>query len=369
MATLLAIGSLDLLELARGARNRPIALGDEDERLLACGAPAVGLPREPVQTRVERAFLRAPPEMERTFRLALEGMSCASCVARVEKSLNGIDGVHANVNLATEQASGSRPPDVPLETLVAAVEAAGYGARLLTDDAVEGALHHEDEPARVLTRRLAVAVGLTVPTALLAMISPLRFDGWEWVAAVLATPVVFFSGLGFHRAALKAARHLSATMDTLVSLGTLAAWAWSVVVLVGGIDADVYFEVAAVVTTLVLLGRVLEARAKRRSSGAIRALAELGATEARVLRDGDEVLVPRAELRVGDRFVVRPGEKIATDGVVEDGSSAVDRSMLTGESVPVEVAPGALVAGANGLIGVTDPLAPRRAGARGGGRR
>ena len=281
-----------------------------------------------------------------TFRIALEGMSCASCVARVEKSLNGIDGVHANVNLATEQASGSRPPDVPLETLVAAVEAAGYGARLLTDDAVEGALHHEDEPARVLTRRLAVAVGLTVPTALLAMISPLRFDGWEWVAAVLATPVVFFSGLGFHRAALKAARHLSATMDTLVSLGTLAAWAWSAVVLVGGIDADVYFEVAAVVTTLVLLGRVLEARAKRRSSGAIRALAELGATEARVLRDGDEVLVPRAELRVGDRFVVRPGEKIATDGVVEDGSSAVDRSMLTGESVPVEVAPGALVAGA-----------------------
>ncbi len=288
----------------------------------------------------------AAREEAEPFRLAVEGMSCASCVAHVEKSLNGLDGVRATVNLATEQASGSRPPDVPLETLVAAVEAAGYGARPLVDDGVASAHHHEGEPVTVLTRRLAVAVGLTVPTALLAMVSTLRFDGWEWVAAVLATPVVFFSGLGFHRTALKAARHRSATMDTLVSLGTLAAWAWSVVVLVGGIDADVYFEVAAVVTTLVLLGRVLEARAKRRSSGAIRALAELGAAEARVLRDGNEVLVPRAELRVGERFVVRPGEKIATDGVVEDGSSAVDRSMLTGESVPVEVGPGALVAGA-----------------------
>jgi P-type Cu+ transporter len=174
----------------------------------------------------------------------------------------------------------------------------------------------------------------------------LRFSGWEWVAAVLATPVVFYSGLGFHRAAFEAARHRAATMDTLISIGTLAAWAWSVVVLVGGIEADVYFEVAAVVTTLILLGRFLEARAKRRSSAAIRALAELGVADARVLRGGEEALVPLAELRVGDRFVVRPGEKIATDGVVEEGSSAVDQSMLTGESVPVEVAPGAEVAGA-----------------------
>ena len=282
----------------------------------------------------------------RTFRLALEGMSCASCVARVEKSLNGIDGVHATVNLATEQASGSRPPDVSLEVLVGAVEAAGYGARPVGAPADPHAAHHEDEPVRALTLRLAVAVALTVPTALLAMVSPLRFAGWEWVAAVLATPVVFYSGLGFHRAALKAARHLSATMDTLVSLGTLAAWGWSVVVLVGGLDTDVYFEVAAVITTLILLGRLLEARAKRRSSAAITALAELGAADARVLRGGEETLVPLAELRVGDRFVVRPGEKVATDGVVEDGSSAVDQSMLTGESVPVEVAPGAEVAGA-----------------------
>jgi len=207
---------------------------------------------------------------EESFRLAVEGMSCASCVAHVEKSLNGIDGVRATVNLATEQATGSRPPDVPLETLVAAVEAVGYGARPLADNAAEHAHHHEDEPLRALMRRLVVAVVLTVPTALLAMVSALRFDGWEWVAAVLATPVVFFSGLGFHRAALKAARHRASTMDTLISLGTIAAWGWSVVVLVGGIDADVYFEVAAVVTTLVLLGRVLEARAKRRSSAATR---------------------------------------------------------------------------------------------------
>ena len=178
------------------------------------------------------------------------------------------------------------------------------------------------------------------------MIPPLQFDGWEWAALALATPVVFYSGLGFHRAALKSARHLEATMDTLISVGTLAAWTWSTVALLGGIDADTYFEVAAVITTLILLGRYLEARAKSRSSEAIRKLLELGAKEARVLRNGQEVLIPAAELAGGDLFVVRPGEKIATDGVVEDGASAVDRSMLTGESVPVEVEPGSEVAGA-----------------------
>ena len=157
---------------------------------------------------------------------------------------------------------------------------------------------------------------------------------------MLSTPVVFYSGIGFHRAALKNARHLAATMDTLISLGTLAAWLWSTVVLVGGIATDTYFEVGAVVTTLIVLGRYLEARAKGRSSEAIRKLLELGAKEARVLRDGEEILVPVDQLRVGDLFVVRPGEKIATDGVVVEGASAIDQSMLTGESLPVEVEAG-----------------------------
>ena len=172
------------------------------------------------------------------------------------------------------------------------------------------------------------------------MVTPLQFDGWEWVAFALSTPVVLWAGWPFHRAAFVNARHGAATMDTLISVGTLAAWGWSTVVLVGGLDADTYFEVGAVITTLILLGRYLEARARRRSGEAIRALLELGAKEAHVLRDGVEVLVPIDELVVGDRFVVRPGEKIATDGVVVEGASAVDQSMLTGEPVPVEVAVG-----------------------------
>jgi Cu+-exporting ATPase len=178
------------------------------------------------------------------------------------------------------------------------------------------------------------------------MVPPLQFEGWEWVALALATPVVLWAGWTFHRAAAINARHGAATMDTLISIGTLAAWVWSVVALLALEDADTYFEVGAVITTLILLGRFLEARARRRSSAAIRALLELGAKEARVLRDGREVVVPVDELRVGDVFVVRPGEKVATDGVVEDGFSAVDQSMLTGEPVPVEVGPGDEVAGA-----------------------
>ena len=190
-----------------------------------------------------------------------------------------------------------------------------------------------------------VAVALTVPLTLIAMVPPLQFDGWEWAALALATPVVLWAGWPFHRAAFRNARHRAVTMDTLISIGTLAAWAWSTVVLVGGIDAEMYFEVGAVIVTLILVGRYLEERAKSRAGAAVRALLELGAKEARVLRNGEEVLVPIAELEVGDRFVVRPGEKIATDGVVEDGESAIDQSMLTGESVPIEVAPGAEIAG------------------------
>ncbi len=197
----------------------------------------------------------------------------------------------------------------------------------------------------MLTRRLVLAVVLTVPVALLAMVSPLQFAGWEWVALVLSAPVVFVSGFGFHRVALRNARHFAASMDTLISLGTLAAWLWSAVVLVAGLDSDVYFEVAAVVTTLIVLGRYLETRAKGRSSEAIRKLLELGAKEARVLRDGEEVLVPISELQVGELFVVRPGEKVATDGAVVEGDSAVDQSLLTGEPMPVEVAAGSDVVG------------------------
>jgi Cu+-exporting ATPase len=191
-----------------------------------------------------------------------------------------------------------------------------------------------------------VAVALTVPVAVLAMVGAAQFAGWEWLALVLSTPVVFWCGWQFHRAAALNARHGTATMDTLISVGTLAAWTWSTVVLVGGVEAHSYFEVAAVITTLILLGRYLEVRARRRSGEAIRALLELGAKEARVLRDGDEVLVPIDALQVGDVFVARPGEKIATDGIVVDGLSAVDQSMLTGEPVPVEVVPGTEVAGA-----------------------
>jgi P-type Cu+ transporter len=279
--------------------------------------------------------------MSARVQLALEGMTCAACATRIEKKLNKLEGVDAAVNFATEEAAIRYDAGrVAIDDLIAAVESAGYRAR------VGAEASEAEDRARTLRTRLIVAAALTAPLAALAMIPPLQLDGWEWVALALATPVVFWAGLGFHRAALANARHLAATMDTLISIGTLAAWAWSAVALVALEGGETYFEVAGVITTLVLLGRYLEARARRRSSAAIRALLELGAKDARVLRDGVEQVVPVEELRVGDRFVVRPGEKIATDGVVEDGFSAVDQSMLTGEPVPVEVAPGFEVAGA-----------------------
>jgi P-type Cu+ transporter len=280
---------------------------------------------------------------EASSRIDLEvgGMTCASCAARVEKKLNELAGVSANVNYATELASVAYDSDqVHLPDLVRAVEAAGYRASLPSSTEAKADL------VRPLRTRLLVSLALTVPLLVLSMASPLQFRGWEWLAFALATPIVLWAGLPFHRSAVMNARHLTATMDTLVSLGTLAAWGWSVVVLVAGLNADVYFEVAGVITTLILLGRFLEARARRRSGAAIRALLELGAKEARVLRDGSEVLVGVDQLEVGDVFVVRPGEKIATDGVVVEGDSAVDQSMLTGESMPVEVEPGEVVAGA-----------------------
>jgi Cu+-exporting ATPase len=296
------------------------------------------------------AIADPPLRPDEVTTLQLEGMSCASCAARIEKTLNRLDGVQASVNFATDRATVRCAPGTQPQELIAAVESVGYGAHVASDaDAGhgDGAHEHHDDPLAVLTRRLVVAVVLSIPVALLAMVPSLRFGGWQWVALALSTPVVFYAGAGFHRAALRSARHRAATMDTLISLGTLAAWTWSTVVLIGGLNTDTYFEVATVVTTLIVLGRYLEARAKGHASQAIRALLELGAKGARVLRDGMEVLVPIDELAVGELFVVRPGEKIATDGVVVEGESAVDQSMLTGESVPVEVAAGSDVAGAS----------------------
>jgi P-type Cu+ transporter len=261
--------------------------------------------------------------------LELEGMTCASCAARIEKGLNSLDGVEASVNLATEQAAvrydGER---VGLDDLLRAVEAAGYRASVGTTS-----IEKEDHSGR----RLLLAAALTAPVVLLAMVAPLQVGGWEWLAFALTTPVVFVAGWPFHRAAVANLRHGIATMDTLISLGTLAAWAWSVIVLLALEDADTYFEVAAAITTLILLGRFLESRARRRSGKALRELARLA--------------LPAHKLAVGDVFAVRPGERIATDGIVVEGESAVDRSLLTGEPLPQDVGPGDDVAGGtvNGL--------------------
>ncbi len=294
--------------------------------------------------------------------LAIGGMSCASCAARVEKALAGVGGVEAcNVNFATETATVHYHPEaVDTALLVATVDDLGYTATPPSDHGGHGAsdhVHHDDDPLDI-RRRLIVAVVLGIPVVLISMVPALMFDGWQWVAAVLATPVIFWSGLPYHRATWMNAKHGAVTMDTLVTLGTVSAWLWSMVALLflgaassgmesmAGMDdsgAHVYFETAAAITALLLLGKYFETRAKRRSAGALRSLLELGAKQAR-LESGEEI--PIEELRVGQRFVVRPGEKIATDGVVVDGASAVDVSMLTGESVPVEVAAGDTVFGA-----------------------
>ncbi|MGC9221181.1 MAG: heavy metal translocating P-type ATPase [Solirubrobacteraceae bacterium] len=273
--------------------------------------------------------------------LAIGGMTCASCAARIEKKLNRLEGVSASVNFASEQAAVSFDAGrLSLEDLIGAVEAAGYHASLPAE------VLDDEDPARAWLQRLIMAVTLSVPLAVIAWSAPLQFDGWRWLSLALATPVVAYAGWPFHRAAAVNARHLVATMDTLISVGTIAAWTWSVVVLVAGLHEGVYFDAAGMITALILLGRYLEARAKRRSGDAIRQLLELGAKQAHLLQDGQEQLVEAEQLRVGDRFVVRPGEKLPTDGIVESGSSAIDESMLTGEPVPVEVSAGDQVTGA-----------------------
>ena len=278
--------------------------------------------------------------MRQRVELAITGMTCASCAARIEKRLNKLDGVAANVNFASEHAAVAfDPARIDIEDLIGAVEAAGYGAALPE-------LVSDEDPTRPYRFRLVLAVALTIPLVIFAWVAAARPAGWEWVSLVLATPVVAYAGWPFHRAAATNARHGVATMDTLISIGTLSAWTWSAVVLFAGISTNVYFDTAGAITALILVGRYLEARAKRRSGEAIRSLLELGAKEALVLRDGTEVLVPIEELAVGEQFVVRPGEKVATDGIVIKGSSAIDASMLTGESVPVEVGPGDRLSGA-----------------------
>jgi Cu+-exporting ATPase len=280
----------------------------------------------------------ASPPLE----LDITGMTCASCANRIERKLNKLPGVHATVNYATEKATVEHPADVSSTDLIATVEAAGYAASV-RGPASPPAADPEAE-ADALRVRLVVATVLTVPVVVLGMVPALRFGSWEWVSLALATPVVLWAGWPFHRAAAVNARHGATTMDTLVSLGVGAAYVWSLVALFLG--GELYLEAATVVTTFLLAGRWLEQRSKRRAGAALRALMSLGAQQVTVLRNGVEESEPAERLAVGDVFVVRPGEKIATDGVVERGTSAVDASMLTGEPVPVEVGPGSDVVGA-----------------------
>ncbi|MCV7419869.1 copper-translocating P-type ATPase [Mycobacterium yunnanensis] len=284
-----------------------------------------------------------------TVTLSLDGMTCASCAARIEKRLNKIDGVRASVNFATERAAVDFDAGVTTDDLVAAVQATGYSA---TVDRPErrSTRHRDDDEYRL---RLVVSAVLSVPVLAVSMISAWQFTGWQWAALALATPVVSWGAWPFHRAALVNLRHGATTMDTLVSIGVLASYLWSAgQVFSGDTHHQLYLEVAAVVTTLILAGRHFEARAKTRSGAALRALLDMGAKDVAVVRgttagdDSREERIPVDQLTVGDVFVVRPGEKVATDGVVVAGASAVDASMLTGESVPVEVAVGDEVTGA-----------------------
>ncbi len=292
-----------------------------------------------------------------TTDLKLTGMSCASCAARVERSLNRLEGVHASVNFAVEQAHVEHGPQVSHSDLVRAVESTGYHAAVIDyqhggHPGGHGDHMNHDIPQEQLRPRLIGSALLAVPVLALSMVMPLQFPGWQWVVLAMTTPIVFWGGYPFHKAALNSARHRSSTMDTLVSLGTLSAYLWSLVVLVTGAgrghgDAlgHVYFEVAAAVTVFLLAGRYAEAKAKRSAGSALRALLSLGAKDATVVRDGAEVRVGVDTLSVGDVIVVRPGERVATDGVVVDGASALDTSAMTGESVPVDVRPGDEVLG------------------------
>jgi Cu+-exporting ATPase len=303
--------------------------------------------------------------------LEIGGMTCASCATRIERKLNRIEGVEATVNYATEKARITAD-GVDTSTLIAAVEAAGYTAAVPAPPQVEetAAAAPADREAEELRRRLLISTALTVPVVVLSMVPALQFPNWQWLALTLAAPVAVWGAWPFHRAAWVNARHGTATMDTLISVGVIAAFGWSLYALFFGMAgqpgmhmtfqliaepgsgaSEIYLEVASAVTVFILAGRYFEARAKRESGAALRALLELGAKDASLLTDGVETRVPVSSLTVGDRFVVRPGEKVATDGRVVEGSSAIDLSMLTGESVPLEVAPTDHVTGATVNVG------------------
>ena len=298
--------------------------------------------------------------------LDITGMTCASCANRIERKLNKLDGVTATVNYATEKAKVHYPATLQPADLVQTVEDAGYGAALPRDERDQDQVDDRGaDPTANLKHRLLVSVALSAPVIAMAMIPALQITNWQWLSLALAAPVVVWGGWQFHRAAWTNLRHGTSTMDTLISVGTLAALGWSLYALFWGTaglagmkhgfeltiarsdgTGNIYLEAAAGVTTFILAGRYFEARAKRRAGAALRALLELGAKDVAVLRDGAETRIPTEQLQVGDLFVVRPGEKIATDGVIEEGSSAIDASLLTGESVPVEVGVGDTVVGA-----------------------
>ena len=314
------------------------------------------------------------PTADGRVELDISGMTCASCANRIEKKLNKLDGVTATVNYATEKARVDYVGDVSTEDLVGTVEQAGYTAKVpapaTSSNDPDAAGPAEIDPTASLRQRLLISLVLSVPVIAMAMVPVLQFTNWQWLSLTLAAPVVVWGAWPFHKAAFTNLRHATSTMDTLISMGTIAALGWSLYALFWGTAGtagmthpfeltisrsdgagNIYLEAAAGVTTFILAGRYFEARSKRRAGAALRALLELGAKEVSVLREGVEQRIPTDQLIVGDEFVVRPGEKIATDGVVADGSSAVDNSMLTGESVPVEVGPDDLVVGATVNVG------------------
>ncbi|MEV6101560.1 heavy metal translocating P-type ATPase [Nocardia sp. NPDC051981] len=308
------------------------------------------------------------PATERSIELDIGGMTCASCAARIEKKLNRMDGVTASVNYATEKAKVSFPESVTTDDLIAKVVDTGYTAAVHHTEPVKTEAAESDSASSAadqLRHRLLVTLALAVPVVAMGMFPLLQFTNWQWLSLTLTAPIVVWGGSQFHRAAWVNAKHGAATMDTLISLGTLAAFGWSVYALFWGTagmpgmkhpfslaiergdsSSALYFEVAATLITAILAGRYFETRSKEKAGSALRALLELGAKDVSVLRAGVETRIPVGDLRVGEQFLVRPGEKVTTDGVVVSGSSALDMSMLTGESVPVEVGPGDQVVGA-----------------------